>query len=732
MPKRSSSKALEAERLLRTAEKIRGRTKNLPLDALACAARLSLVRAAFAARLAPALGPDASVRAAWDKARSLEYPLFSPSLDPAGAPDAGPDEDLALPDGALDPADIFERLLEIELSLSARGKRLSLASGRAGRRKQGTFYTPAWLAERLARRVVEPLRERKTSSRPLHILDPACGAGRLLLAAQRALLADAPEGERRERAREAAAGLCGVDLDATAVALAASLVQLEADPLGPPIPGLARQFVAGDSLTGPLTPEENASAAPPGALAWRRAFPEALEREGGGFDVVLSNPPFEVLKDLRDPAVRALVERVRALSYRRSLCGNLNLSRLFLDRALELLAPGGRLGFVLPLSFLMDRTAARLREPLVRSGWLEGVEAYPETARVFDGVSQAVVLLWLEKRARRSRIEVSEEGPAPRRAVFSNEEIATFDPKTFALPLCQAADMDLALRLSRQSPVRLGDFFEGRVGEVDQTFFRPMMKSEPTSALLLRGAHLAPFAADLSTKDREERWLDAEAFAKKKGGGSWRLRLAGPRIVQTGIVNREAARRFVAAEVPAGIYLGNSLNTFWPRAATPLSSAGLDDTALRGYLLGLLNSAPLEWRFRLSSSNNNINLYEVLSLPLPHPVSLFPAERLSAFLGECLTRFELEAGRQPPLSAVRRVTSGWGSPSRDDRATAALIGTVARRRAAETDPERILWWDHLLDHLVNWHLGLDEPDLERMLLAMPDRSGAGKKKRKGV
>ena len=732
MPKRSSSRTPEAEWLLCAAEKIRGRAKGLDLESLSCAARLSLVRTAFAARLAPALGPDASVRAAWDKARSLDYPLFSPSLDPAGAPGAGPDEDLVLPDRALDPADLFERLAEIELSLSARRKRLSLASGRAGRRKQGAFYTPAWLAERLARRAVGPLRERKTSPRLLRILDPACGAGRLLLAALRAILADAPQGEGRERAREAAAGLCGVDLDATAVALAASLVQLEADPLGPLLPGLARQFIAGDSLTGTLTPEEAASAAPPGALDWRRAFPEALEREGGGFDVVLSNPPFEVLKDLRDPAVRALLERVRALPYRRSLCGNLNLSRLFLDRALELLAPGGRLGFVLPLSFLMDRTAARLREPLIRQGWLEGVEAYPETAQVFAGVTQAVVLLWLEKRARRSRIEVVEEGQAPWRAVFSGEEIASFDPKTFALPLCQAADMDLALRLARQSAARFGDFFEGRVGEVDQTFFRPMMKSEPASALLLRGAHLAPFSADLSTKDPEERWLDAEAFQEKKGGGPWRLRLAEPRVVQTGIVNRESARRFVAAEVPAGVYLGNSLNTFWPRAATPLSTAGLDDATLRGYLLGLLNAAPLEWRFRLSSSNNNVNLYEVLALPLPHPAALFPAERLSTFLGECLTRFESEAGRQPPLSAVRQVTSGWGSPARDDRATAALIGAVARRRAAETDPERIPWWDHLLDHLVNWHLGLDEPDLERMLRAMPDRSGAGKKKRKGV
>jgi hypothetical protein len=51
-----------------------------------------------------------------------------------------------------------------------------------------------------------------------------------------------------------------------------------------------------------------------------------------------------------------------------------------------------------------------------------------------------------------------------------------------------------------------------------------------------------------------------------------------------------------------------------------------------------------------------------------------------------------------------------------------LIGSVARLLSAGPRPPRERWLAHVLDHLVNWHLGLDEPDLERMLRDVPARA----------
>ena len=47
-----------------------------------------------------------------------------------------------------------------------------------------------------------------------------------------------------------------------------------------------------------------------------------------------------------------------------------------------------------------------------------------------------------------------------------------------------------------------------------------------------------------------------------------------------------------------------------------------DDAApLTRFLVGALNSAVLEWRFRLTSSTNHVGNYELDALPLPLPTS---------------------------------------------------------------------------------------------------------------
>jgi hypothetical protein len=185
-------------------------------------------------------------------------------------------------------------------------------------------------------------------------------------------------------------------------------------------------------------------------------------------------------------------------------------------------------------------------------------------------------------------------------------------------------------------------------------------------------------------------------------------------VVQTGIVNLEAGRRLVAAEVPAGVLLGNSVNAWVPRPRE-----GFTPPQLRGYLLGLLNSAPLEWRFRSTSSNNNINLYEIQALPLPPLAARFPTARLGGYLEQ--VRRLVAASSSSVLGVVREITSGWGAPSREDRAAALLIAEVARLREAEAAPGRRAWLEHVTDHLVTWHLGLDESDLFRMLKDLPAR-----------
>jgi hypothetical protein len=373
---------------------------------------------------------------------------------------------------------------------------------------------------------------------------------------------------------------------------------------------------------------------------------------------------------------------------------------------------------------MMDRSAAGLRRHLLENGWLERVETFPESARVFEQVGQSVLLAAVEHRTRADRrlTMVDGTGRRPSHRV-SLAQVELLDGDTLALPVVPPEALALAGRMRERNGSTLGELAVGRVGELDQTQFRDCIRSQPDAALLVRGAHVGPYRVRLETEPADERWADLERFIERRADGPWRRERRQPRIVQTGIVNLEAGRRLVAAEAPPGVVLGNSVNTWLPR--DDLAGSGLAPEAARGYLLGLLNSTPLEWRFRLTSSNNNINLYEVRTLPLPRLTTGLAAARLDAYLDR--TMRAVLAGGLHPLGLVRQITTAWGGPERSDRAVALLIGRLARAIAARradalSAVPPAAWLEHVLDHLVNWHLGLDEPDLARMLADVPARA----------
>ncbi len=100
---------------------------------------------------------------------------------------------------------------------------------------------------------------------------------------------------------------------------------------------------------------------------WELEFPEVFFDEsgqrlnGGGFDAVIGNPPWEVVRG-DAPALR--FHRQSGI-YSSSVTGHGNLYQLFTERAITLLRSGGRLGLVLPSGLAIDHGAAALRRRLL-------------------------------------------------------------------------------------------------------------------------------------------------------------------------------------------------------------------------------------------------------------------------------------------------------------------------------------------------------------------------------
>ncbi len=134
---------------------------------------------------------------------------------------------------------------------------------------------------------------------------------------------------------------------------------------------LGRARVLPPHLSKPLLDHAQSVAARERFFHWPLEFPEVfLDGAPGaeaGFDAVIGNPPWEVLRGGgKSPGDTALTTFSRQSgTYRWQGEGHANLYQLFLERALAVTRPGGRIAMVVPSGFALDHGCARLRAALL-------------------------------------------------------------------------------------------------------------------------------------------------------------------------------------------------------------------------------------------------------------------------------------------------------------------------------------------------------------------------------
>lgn len=212
-------------------------------------------------------------------------------------------------------------------------------AARERRRRTGAWYTPPHLIELVVERTVT-VEWLAGFDRPIRLLDPACGDGRFLSAAARAVEALGGQVE-----------MTAVDVDP------AALVAVDAEP------GLARaERRCADAL--------------------------ALDWAGERFDLIVGNPPF--LSQMSAATTRRGASRHGGGPYA-------DAAAEFLALAVRLATPGrGRVGLVLPQSILASRDAGAVRAMVDRD--TQRLWSWWSPARHFDA-EVIVCALGLERRA---------------------------------------------------------------------------------------------------------------------------------------------------------------------------------------------------------------------------------------------------------------------------------------------------------------------------------------------
>lgn len=307
------------------------------------------------------------------------------------------DESIRYDFGAID-ADVLGVMYEQYLGLILRQtpKRAKLADGKVNRKEQGIYYTPTWVVDYIVKFAIEEaLKRRGAKADKLRVLDPACGSGTFLLRAFDHLMrARNPTGASvQSRFDPETAGpllalrtsvltdnLFGVDLDARAVEIAQLNLMIRAAESRHRLPTLERNVRVGNSVIADNSVD-------PRALDWAKTFPGPMGE--GGFDVIVTNPPYVRIQNLDEPQASYLAARFKAE-------WNFDLYTTFVQQAWELLREGGVAGLILPNKFLNSKYGQSLRSFLSERRAVLRLMNFGDF-QVFEDATTYTCLLFLRK-----------------------------------------------------------------------------------------------------------------------------------------------------------------------------------------------------------------------------------------------------------------------------------------------------------------------------------------------
>lgn len=335
----------------------------------------------------------------------------------------------------------------------------------------------------------------------------------------------------------------------------------------------------------------------------------------GGFDVVFSNPPYYLLKVNKKATnqhklncyYQKLQNKVQneinffrtSGVYQYSIEGMLNYYQLSIEMILRLTKTNGQIGIICPSSIFADLTSAKLRKHILTSHKLHFIRYYPESARLFENVSQSTVIFYIQKNGRTDKIgiEISKNC-----FEIDLHTIKTVFPSNFEIPLIDKTGWSILSKISRFKKIKDISFIRNRRGELDLTLFKSFITTKNTGWRLVRGNMIS----ENGVIDKNGEFVEIENFLSKKSDDFKTNDYNKERLICQQISNVDMYKRlrFVFSEKTD--ILGNSCNYI-------VSTRKQEDLKKLFYFL---NSDLLNWRFKITSSNNHINNYELDELPI--------------------------------------------------------------------------------------------------------------------
>ncbi|GAP71825.1 methylase [Candidatus Symbiothrix dinenymphae] len=322
----------------------------------------------------------------------------------------------------------------------------------------------------------------------------------------------------------------------------------------------------------------------------------------GKFDIVVSNPPYLVLKVNKDKADLAAKIQNQVAYFRNSglyhysVEGMLNYYQLSIEAILSMVKPNGEIGIICPSSLFADISATKLRKHLLLSHNLRKIKYFAEKEQLFENVTQATNIFYLQKSGTTNTIEVED---ADSKFTVDLELVKQLFPEQMEIPFITQVEWSILKKVSEKKKLKNIPLVRNRRGELDLTLFKDYITTQKTSFRLVRGNMIC----ESGIKDINDEFV-SEAFIQAKSGDFIKNDFKRKRLVCQQISNAGLKRRLKFVFCNETDILGNSCNY--------LSG----DENILSKLNLILNSSLLNWRFKITSTNNHINNYELDELPI--------------------------------------------------------------------------------------------------------------------
>ncbi|MFX1560134.1 MAG: Eco57I restriction-modification methylase domain-containing protein, partial [Promethearchaeota archaeon] len=537
----------------------------------------------------------------------------------------------------------------------------------------GAFYTPLEIADYIVSLTLSPTLNKLASKASiegvsaleeilsLKTLDPACGTGVFLICALHAYyraisngIQNAIEGgtsrrtlknagmlEYQQRVRN---NIDGVDIDSGALEVTdislRLLSQTDSDSLG--VSGLGKSLKQGNSLISlkGLNGDVDHGGFFTDAVSrypfeWHHEFGDIFRN--GGFDFIVMNPPYERLKPNlaeflrerlltgeRDIHLDNFAEYKQKLhedvsyfresgEYQTSNKYTIDTHRLFIERSLQLTNDEGNIGFIVPSTILGDLSSQALRSSIIQENSLLTIDDFPETSRLFEGVTQSVSVMTLKRGGNtksflaRFNLKDLEDVKSQNQIRIQADKIEKVVGSSLSIPQLNKIGWKLISKLHRHPSISSIDLLTVRRGELDLTLNRECITSDTTDFRLVRGSNISRYSIVERSGDDAE-FVDVDRLKESLGASARVEHIGRPRIACQQVSNRTQRWRLKFSSIPADAILANSCNY--------VIDEKKPSEIRRLFLLGVLNSELMNWRFSLTNTNNHVSTRELMQLPI--------------------------------------------------------------------------------------------------------------------